>query len=134
MTLLAVVLIVAAVVLAGVAIAGLTENLPRNRWAGIRTNETLQDEQTFKIANKIAAPGTLTASVVLGIGVGGALLLPTKLALCIVITCIIGATIITTLVGRTAVQAAQKLSIKADKDSCSGSCGTCALKGDCTPH
>lgn len=63
-----VVLAVLAVVLGGVAVAGLTGRLPRNRWAGVRTPAALRSTETFALANRVAAPALLAGSAALLLG------------------------------------------------------------------
>src|SRR5699024_3260681 len=59
----AVVLIVLSVVLGAVAFAALTENLPRNRWVGVRTAKSLGSAQNFAMVNKVAAPMVLVGAL-----------------------------------------------------------------------
>ena len=49
----------------GVGIAGLRGRIARNRWVGVRAEETLASEEAFTVANRVAAPGTLGAAVIL---------------------------------------------------------------------
>ncbi|MFJ6675358.1 SdpI family protein [Actinosynnema sp. NPDC091369] len=48
---------------------GLTERLPRNRFAGLRTPATMRSEEAFRAANKAAGPPTIVGGA---IGVVGA--------------------------------------------------------------
>ena len=64
----AVVLFVLAVAVGGVAVAGLIGKLPRNRWAGVRTEDSLRSEESFALANKVAGPTMLAAAGMLVIG------------------------------------------------------------------
>ncbi|TQF74658.1 SdpI family protein [Rhodococcus spelaei] len=77
MVIVASVLFVLAIVVGSVAVAGLTGRLPRNRWAGVRTPETLASEETFALANRIAGPTMAAAALLLVIGGIGALTLGT---------------------------------------------------------
>ncbi|ALG86446.1 SdpI family protein [Gordonia phthalatica] len=69
MSIVSAVIAVFALVLAvgslGVGVAGLTGALRRNRWAGVRSPETLRSDETFAVANKVAAPGYLGAGAIL---------------------------------------------------------------------
>jgi hypothetical protein len=47
-----------------VGVLGWLERLPRNRFFGVRTQATLRDERTFRMANKIAGPPLAVAGVV----------------------------------------------------------------------
>src|SRR3954465_4842346 len=59
-----------------VGLLGLRERLPRNRFAGVRTAATLRDEDTFRVANKVAGPPTVVAGLVGVLGGVAALLMP----------------------------------------------------------
>ena len=56
-----------------VGVAGLIGRLPRNRYFGVRTDSTMASAEAFTLANRIAAPGTLGAALILV--AGGALTL-----------------------------------------------------------
>ncbi|MGC4934430.1 SdpI family protein [Gordonia sp. DT30] len=64
----AVCVFVLALVWAAVGVAGLRGTLRRNRWLGVRSTETLASEEAFRLANRVAAPGTLGAAVILVAG------------------------------------------------------------------
>ncbi|WP_420041511.1 SdpI family protein [Gordonia sp. MP11Mi] len=57
-----------AVFWAGVGISGLSGRLERNRWFGVRSDETMRSAEAFALGNKVAAPGFLAAALVLLIG------------------------------------------------------------------
>ncbi|MFW0783754.1 SdpI family protein [Gordonia sp. CPCC 206044] len=73
----AVLVFVLAAVWATVGVLGLTGRLPRNRWLGVRADESMRSDQAFVAANRVAAPGMLAAAGilvlagVLTLGVGG---------------------------------------------------------------
>ncbi|WP_306302296.1 SdpI family protein [Gordonia aichiensis] len=48
-----------------VGATGLVGRLPRNRYLGVRTDSTMASQEAFALANRIAAPGTLGAAVIL---------------------------------------------------------------------
>lgn len=60
-----------------IGIAGLRGVLRRNRFFGVRTPQTLSSDEAFRLANRVAAPGTIGAGVILvaggllTVGVGG---------------------------------------------------------------
>lgn len=62
---IAVLALVLAVGSLGVGVAGLTGALRRNRWAGVRSPETLRSDEAFTVANRVAAPGYLGAGAIL---------------------------------------------------------------------
>ncbi|WP_127784511.1 SdpI family protein [Rhodococcus sp. X156] len=70
---LAVLLVVAALALAAVALAGLLQRLPRNRWAGVRTPASLASDDAFRVANKVAAAPMLAAAAFCAVGAGALL-------------------------------------------------------------
>ncbi len=60
-TILAILLLVVAVVLAGVGIAAVTERLPRNRWLGVHSASMRGDDEAWRIGHR-AAGGALIAA------------------------------------------------------------------------
>lgn len=66
--LLGVVLLVVGAALVTVGLLGWRRQLPRNRFAGIRTPATLRSEAAFIAANRVAAPPVLAAGAVCAIG------------------------------------------------------------------
>lgn len=67
----AVLLVVGAVAVAGIGLAGLLGRLPRNRWAGVRTPASLASVDAFTVANRVAAPAALAGALVLLLGAFG---------------------------------------------------------------
>lgn len=130
MVIVAVVLFLAAVALAAVGTAGLTGRLERNRWAGVRTPQSLRDDETFALANKVAAPSMLGAAAVLVIGGIATLILPTVAGV-IATVVVLGAALFTVAAGGTlGSKAAGALP---ETSGCGTSCGACSLKGACEP-
>lgn len=39
-------------------------SLPRNRWFGVRSEQTLSSDETFRVANRVAGPGTIGAAII----------------------------------------------------------------------
>jgi hypothetical protein len=75
--LLAMVPVLAGLVVTAVGLLGHRERLRRNRFLGVRTAATLRGEDTFRLANKVAAPPTVVAGLVGVLGGLAALLMPT---------------------------------------------------------
>ena len=75
LVLVAQIVLCAALVLVGSAVVvtgwrGLRGQLPRNRYAGVRTAATMRNDQAFELGNRVAAPATLAsgaASLVCGL-------------------------------------------------------------------
>ncbi len=91
MFIVAAVLFVVALLVGGVAVAGMTGRLPRNRWAGVRTPDTLASEETFQLANRIAGPTLAAAALLLVIGGAGVLALGTVGGLAVAAVAIVAA-------------------------------------------
>jgi uncharacterized membrane protein len=47
-----------------IGLLGLRERLPRNRFLGVRTPASLRDDETFRVANKVAGLPTVVGGVV----------------------------------------------------------------------
>ncbi len=54
-----------AVVLLGIGAAGLRGTLAPNRWAGVRTPAAMASDAAFRLANRAAGPGMLSAGTLL---------------------------------------------------------------------
>lgn len=126
----AVVLFIAALALAAIGVAGLTGRLERNRWFGIRTPQSLRDDETFALANKVAAPTLLAAAGVLVMGGLAAVLLDGALPIVAVVVAIVAAVVTAATGGTLGSKAAGALP---DTSGCGTSCGACSLKGACEP-
>lgn len=61
-TVLAAALLVFAVVLVGVGLAGLTERLPRNRWVGVRVPAVRASDAAWRAGHRAAAGPILAAA------------------------------------------------------------------------
>ncbi|MGC0366717.1 hypothetical protein ABH922_004701 [Rhodococcus sp. 27YEA15] len=107
MIVVAVVLFVLALAVGGVAVAGLIGKLPRNRWAGVRTEDSLRSEETFALANKVAAPTMLAASGVLVIGGVAALALGGLLGVAVAIIAVVAAVLTAGVGGSIGARAAR---------------------------
>lgn len=160
MLIVALVLFVVAVIVGGVAAAGMTGRLPRNRWAGVRTPDTLASEETFALANRIAGPTLAASALLLVIGGIGALALPTFGGLAVAAVAVVAALVTAGYGGSIGARAAAAAAPAGCGDACGcgheaepatttsafaadaaaaadcgqDSCGSCSLKGACLPH
>ncbi|NDZ97203.1 SdpI family protein [Streptomyces sp. SID6673] len=56
---------------------GIVGRLPRNRWLGVRADESMRSDEAFQVANRVAAPGLFAAAGILvlsgivTLGIGG---------------------------------------------------------------
>lgn len=77
MNLVALAPLLAGIPLLVVGVLGLTERLPRNRFAGVRTPNTLRSEEAFRVGNKVAGLPTAVAGAIGVLGALAAVLMPT---------------------------------------------------------
>ncbi|MDI9915983.1 SdpI family protein [Rhodococcus sp. IEGM 1379] len=163
MVIVAVVLFVLALAVGGVAVAGLIGKLPRNRWAGVRTPDTLRSEESFGLANKVAGPTMAAAAGLLVIGGIAALTMSVAMGLGIALVAVVAALFTAGAGGAIGARAAAAMpepsgcgndcncghtdsavdqtpvakaaaSAKEAASECGeSSCGACSLKGACLP-
>lgn len=130
----AVLLFVLALVVGAVGVAALTGKLPRNRWAGVRTPESLHDDTTFSLANKVAAPSMLGSAVLLALGGVASLTLPTLAGIIAIVVTVVAALFTAGAGGSVGARVATAAKKKADETAgCGTSCGSCSLRGACEP-
>ncbi|MEV0946940.1 SdpI family protein [Rhodococcus sp. NPDC049939] len=132
MLIVSILLFVLAVAVSGVAVAGLTERLPRNRWAGVRTPETLRDDQTFVLANKVAGPTLLASAGLLVIGGVAGILIGGAVGIGALLASVVAAGLTAASGGSIAARAAAAMPAP-DTGACGSSCGACSLKDACQP-
>jgi len=61
-TIIALAMLILASALATIGIAGAIERLPRNRWAGLRMQAMLEDDDAWRIGHKAAGPALIAAA------------------------------------------------------------------------
>ncbi|WP_371053434.1 SdpI family protein [Rhodococcus gordoniae] len=132
MLIVAVLLFVLALVVGAVGVAALTGKLPRNRWAGVRTPESLRDDAAFALANKVAAPSMLGSAVLLAVGAVASLTLPTVAGIIAVVVTAVAALITAGAGGSVAARVAAATKPE-ETAGCGTSCGACSLRGACEP-
>ncbi|GAC54967.1 SdpI family protein [Gordonia amicalis] len=139
-----------------VGVRGLRGTLPRNRRLGVRTDETMRSDEAFRVANRVAAPGTLGASVILVLGAVATLAVDGGWSVLFGVVALVAALVIIGLVSAIGVRAAATVPAEdAGCSCCSGhddahsaekpagaesdaaadcgtsSCGACSLRGVC---
>ncbi|TCN45838.1 SdpI/YhfL family protein [Rhodococcus sp. SMB37] len=127
----AILLFLIALAVGAVGVAALTGKLPRNRWAGVRTPESLRDDATFAMSNKIAAPSMLGAAALCVFGGVAALTLPTIWGVVAVVVTVVAALLTAGAGGSIAARVAE--ATKPEEAGCGTSCGSCSLRGMCEP-
>jgi hypothetical protein len=129
-SLIALVPLIVGLVVASVGVLGFRERLPRNRFGGVRTPATLRDDETFRVANKVAG---LPVAVGGAVGVmSGAVAFAMSGALLVVIVAVglVGMVAITAAGGVLGHRAAEAMPEPAPEvpDGCKGcACGGCEL-------
>ncbi|MBF6127914.1 SdpI family protein [Nocardia brasiliensis] len=133
MFVVALVLFVLGLVALATGALGLTGRLPRNRFVGVHTEAALSDDETFRVANRIAAPTSLAAGalllagglVVLAAGGFAALFVAVGVAVVALFTLGAGA--------NAAAARAAAIAPPAEVGGCGSACGACSLRDACQP-
>lgn len=146
---------------ATVGVRGLRGSLPRNRRFGVRTHDTMRSDEAFRVANRVAGPGTLGASLILVLGAVATLAVDGGWSILFGVIALVAALVIIGLVSAIGVRAAATVPAEdAGCSCCSGhddghshaagdqpageqgtsdpasdcgtsSCGACSLRGVC---
>ena len=118
--------------LAVVGVLGWRRRLPRNRFAGVRTVNTLRDEEAFAVGNQVAAPTTLAAGAVAVLGAvvllaapAGPLGPPLALRVIVVAVAVLGTLVLTVVGGVLGDRAARRVPVPT-LGGCSGACSGCS--------
>ncbi len=128
-----VVMFVLALVVGAVAVASLLGRLPRNRWAGVRTPESMRDDETFVMANRVAGPTNAAAALLLLIGGAAGLMLSGAFSVVAVVVCVLAALVTAGIGGSIGARAAAAAPVPVAEDGCGHACISCTLKDACQP-
>lgn len=102
--------------------------LAPNKWVGIRTAEALRNEESFRLANKIAAPTTILAGVLLA-GAGLSIYFLSGFTGAFVALVAIATAIV--VAGFGAAIGTKAAKAKAPAGGCGQACGGCSLRDAC---
>ncbi|MEV6431371.1 SdpI family protein [Nocardia sp. NPDC051463] len=133
MFVVALVLFVLALVAIATGVLGLTGKLPRNRVVGVHTEAALHDEETFRIANRVAAPTSVAAGALLFAGGLVAMAAGTVPALIVAAGTAVVALFTLGAGANAAAQAVAELVPAEEVGGCGQSCGACSLRDACLP-
>ncbi|WP_328407347.1 SdpI family protein [Nocardia sp. NBC_00403] len=133
MFVVALVLFVLALVAIATGVLGLTGKLPRNRVVGVHTEAALHDEETFRIANRVAAPTSVAAGALLFAGGLVAMAASTLPALIVAAGTAVVALFTLGAGANAAAQAVADLVPAEEVGGCGQSCGACSLRDACLP-
>ncbi len=129
----ALILFVLAAVAVVTGVLGLIGALPRNRFFGVHTEEALRTPEAFRVANRVAAPTSVGAGVLLAAGAVGALAAPVVVG---IVAAVLTAVIALFALGAGANAAGQSVAGSApapEIGDCGHACGACALRDACQP-
>jgi SdpI/YfhL protein family len=126
-------LVIGGLALAVVGILGWRRLLPRNRFAGVRTVNTLRDDETFTVGNQIGAPLSMAAGAVAVLGGLAVLATPsTAVRLTLIVLAALGGLVLTAVGGVLGDRAAKLVPVPT-LGGCSGVCAGCSLVDGCGP-
>ena len=120
------VLVLGGVAVTVVGVLGWRRMLPRNRLAGVRTVNTLRDDDTFAVGNQVAAPLTIASGAVAVLG-GVAVLAARSPAAAVTlgVVAVLGTIVLTVAGGVLGDRAAKRVPVPAFA-GCGGACACCA--------
>jgi hypothetical protein len=124
-------LVLGGLALAVVGILGWRRLLPRNRFAGVRTVNTLRDDETFAVGNQIGAPLSMAAGAVAVLGGLAVLATPsTAVRLTLIVLAALGGLVLAAIGGVLGDRAAKLVPVPT-LGGCSGVCAGCSLVDGC---
>lgn len=129
---LAVVALALALVFGVSGVLGTTRRLPRNRWLGVRSAETMGSDEKFQLANRVAGPGLICAAAVLLMGAVLAIFLGGPVGVIIAVAAIAVGVGLAGVIGSLGVRAAAAMPDPASDCGVSGGCTSCSLQSMCT--
>jgi uncharacterized membrane protein len=129
---LAALTLVLALVCLAVGALGTTRRLPRNRWIGVRSAETMRNDDAFVTANRVAGPGVICAGAILAMGAVLAFALGDGAGVIVAVSAIVVGVGIAGVIGSLGIRAAAAVPEPASDCGQSGGCASCSLQGACT--
>jgi uncharacterized membrane protein len=125
-------LVLVGLVLLAVAVLGSRERLPRNRWVGVRTVETLRSDAAFLLANRVAA-APLGAAGSVAVAGGVVTLAGPAGAVSVVVAAVaaVGTVVLGGFGGMVGQRAAATLPHPVAPAACAGVCAGCDLVAGC---
>ncbi|MFF3568526.1 SdpI family protein [Nocardia jiangxiensis] len=129
----ALILFVLAAVAVVTGVLGLTGSLPPNRYFGVHTEEAVRTEQSYRLANKVAAPTSIGAGLLL---IAGGVVALVAGPIAGIAAAVVAAVIALFTLGagvNAAGQAIARLAPVAEVGSCGNACGACTLRDACQP-
>ncbi|MRH86490.1 hypothetical protein GFY24_03220 [Nocardia sp. SYP-A9097] len=133
MVVVALILFVLSAVAVVTGVLGLTGTLPGNRYFGVHSEAAVKSEENFKLANRVAAPTTLVAGLLLAAG-GGVALVGGGIAGILIPVLAVVIAFFTLGAGALAAEKALEAAAPAEEvGGCGSACGSCSLRDTCAP-
>ncbi|MFI6871240.1 SdpI family protein [Nocardia sp. NPDC050406] len=133
MFVVALILFVLAAIAVVTGVLGLTGKLPGNRYFGVHTEEALRSEEAFVLANRVAAPTSIGAGLLLAAG-GVVAVAASGIAAVVAPIVALGIGFLTLGAGaNAAAQAIAGLAPAEEIGGCGSACGSCSLRDACEP-
>jgi uncharacterized membrane protein len=129
---LAALTLVLALICLTVGALGTTRKLPRNRWFGVRSAETMRNDEAFAVANRVAGPGVICAGAILAMGAVLAFALGGGAGVLVAVSAIVVGVAIAGIIGSLGIRAAAATPEPASDCGQSGGCASCSLQKACS--
>ncbi|MEV6770692.1 SdpI family protein [Nocardia sp. NPDC051030] len=114
-------------------VLGLTGTLPPNRVFGVHSEAAVRSEENYRLANRVAAPTSIVAGVLLAASGGVALIASGIVAIIVPVLAVVIA-VFTLGAGAAAAEKAMAALAPAEEvGGCGSSCGSCSLRDACAP-
>ncbi|MEC3958215.1 SdpI family protein [Nocardia sp. CDC153] len=131
MFVVALILFVFAAVAVVTGVLGFTGTLPGNRYFGVHSEAAVKSEAAFKLANKVAAPTSIVAGLLLAAAGMVALVAGGIPALIIAVVAVV-ISLFTLGAGAAAAEKALATAFPEEKvGGCGSACGACSLRDAC---
>lgn len=129
----ALILFVLAAIAVVTGVLGLTGNLPGNRYFGVHTEEALASEEAFRTANRVAAPTSIGAGILLAAGGAVAVVASGIAAFAVPVVATLIALFTLGAGANAAAEAIKDLAPAKEIGGCGSACGSCSLRDACEP-
>lgn len=130
---MALILFVLAAIAVVTGVLGLTGKLPGNRYFGVHTEEALATEEAFRLANRVAAPTSIGAGILLAAGGVVAIAASGIAAIAAPILAVVIGFLTLGAGANAAAQAIEGLAPVEKIGGCGSACGSCSLRDACEP-
>ncbi|WP_307817223.1 SdpI family protein [Nocardia acididurans] len=113
-------------------VLGFTGTLPPNRFVGVHTDDVMRSEESYRLANKVAAPTSIVAGILLAASAAVALISSGFVALLVPALAVVVA-VFTLGAGAAAAgnAVAKAFPAPAAVGGCGSACGGCSLRSTC---